>query len=953
MDASSARLLNPIDDEELWALSATSYLDGTPVLLLHRDILSDPCAVKLKSLPDNFEDFCRVQSRDVARYRRAIDRMQAKHFGCHWLNAPPFLRLLRTHWYWRWYEISQILKCVNELDDKMACKITFFSPLILHYSVRSVEGGRFLVFGPEIGWQGISDTRSTATAVEKFQRIISSYWSKDLTQSNERHPATQYPAELLLRYSYYRPIRNVMGVSRVGQNFHLFEEAMNAARSLKGRTEINEIMYLCALLSVRVSLKNFGIEGDRSKRINENIKAIFLEKSPKSRLSLNDIDVSDGVSTDDLVVHRLEAGIMAWNQYFQESLSIFRAWLSSSSYLIISPWMPDGADRTNLNWNRLGRFLCSSFHASEATIYRYRIAEEDAHLYAIGSYCSGPNGDEKSQFKREFMRNAARTREEREKSVSYRAADQNRLEYVPDALSDDASALKPISSPWDDWGRSILAIPIRLNGCVWGIIEIVSTHPNHFKSMARIKCEEICSILSTNFLVSNIFESIARMERFWTDDFGVERGRKSELCCELSKIFLCDSLSIFMSSQSDQGQHFNVMEFASWSSNNQAEVGGRKSPHEFIENNAVRDFLDSGAQIRELVFSQEEYTKDVSYGANRRTFLVLLSPSGVMGWAGVLAFSVPYPIASDANWEKTTFALGQLVGGVLANLTSGISWARDARHVLRHEYRRITEALSGVANRLDQSIIRHLAADDRRVGDLVLGDLRDAQMSLVRISDALLVDVYDRRLHEDPRLIPVQRAKETFRPDDVRGISLRDQFYKNFWSAGNAQKAKKLNFTHDILDKEKIIKMDALSLSDILATLADNAVKYSITGSEIRMSLSDAVGGGVKMRISNLAPALEGRERTKIFEDGFRGAYAREGLPGRGAGRGLGFAKKAMEIWNGTLSHRQEAPSVHIAPIDGRRIVWHRFTLTFPGSLVFDKISSQSDSRSILRGGSE
>jgi signal transduction histidine kinase len=80
--------------------------------------------------------------------------------------------------------------------------------------------------------------------------------------------------------------------------------------------------------------------------------------------------------------------------------------------------------------------------------------------------------------------------------------------------------------------------------------------------------------------------------------------------------------------------------------------------------------------------------------------------------------------------------------------------------------------------------------------------------------------------------------------------------------------------------------------------LLDNACKYSVPGSAVRVSI-DSQEEWVAIRTSNSGSSIRPSERSRIFERFYRGADAQHKAPG--SGLGLYVARKIVHAHGGSL----------------------------------------------------
>lgn len=88
------------------------------------------------------------------------------------------------------------------------------------------------------------------------------------------------------------------------------------------------------------------------------------------------------------------------------------------------------------------------------------------------------------------------------------------------------------------------------------------------------------------------------------------------------------------------------------------------------------------------------------------------------------------------------------------------------------------------------------------------------------------------------------------------------------------------------------------SFSSVPFILLDNAIKYTLSGEKIQISVFDIDNGGVEFSISSLSTICD----DHIFEKQKRGIYSQQ-LTDRGMGMGLYIAKQICDVNNASISH--------------------------------------------------
>ena len=105
---------------------------------------------------------------------------------------------------------------------------------------------------------------------------------------------------------------------------------------------------------------------------------------------------------------------------------------------------------------------------------------------------------------------------------------------------------------------------------------------------------------------------------------------------------------------------------------------------------------------------------------------------------------------------------------------------------------------------------------------------------------------------------------------------------------------------HELLHEEEpglLLLGDASGLSQLCGILLDNALKYSLPGGAVKVSLKSA-GKLIRLSVSNEGAPIPQEDLTRIFERFYRSDPARHG---EGYGLGLAIARRITEQHRGKI----------------------------------------------------
>jgi signal transduction histidine kinase len=936
----SLEVRHQIESSLIGGITALAYIEDNSVILIVPDRLIGNDRKLILAMPSDFVEFSKTVAGDLDSYRELFRRVRGNTLASGWINSPPFQRMMREHWYWRWYEIAEILKFACN-DKRQEHILSDLLPLRQHYTKVAIRKPIMLIRSHVDFGSWTDETMSLLnSAFEQFNAVIGAHWART-SKTWDREIGARFSPKALVKAVNTRRVKRP---NEYGSDPHCryFVSAFEILSAVSRDCPLAQIAEICVLLSVSNSIGN-DRQSNATLEYTQELQPIIQRIAQGHKISQRP-RLSRGLSKQ--IEDRARLGLMSWGRYFQESLALLEARLRQHTYVSIVPMQLFLNERSKF-WDRTCRFLCRVLIASEVTVYRLKVVDEGSPLELRGSFCEGPGGRGKSEYKALFMHEAAFDPEKRSRSASYRAADYNQTQCTP---SRDG-ALTPPSDEWE-WGHSVLSVPIINNGAVWGVIEFVADRPNQFGSLLVPQCEAAASLISNNLMIGSVFEALKKLDAYVLQPPSTGPGdrdlsRRTELCASLAAAFGASSLKLFFSTRDEQGRHFKVTEYGEWSAS-YTNLG------EFDAIDYVRSFLDdTEVQSREVNSS--------SPPGRTRSFLVRLGTDASNAWAGALWIAVQETVDVDAVWTRNLFALGQVLAPSIANITAAHSWGPSSRREIRHENSRVINTLEGIRSGLRHQVLSKTRGEVERAlarlapkdqGEMSSAltelwrsienaavDLKASVDSVQLIVRALSFDIYDPLLvSRDARIIGIQKSKEQYLKKSLIQADLRDAVISALQTALRSAPDRHLRLVVPPIAPRRLLKMDPEALGAILGTLAENAAKYSAKGSDILVVFRDLNNGGLRMIMSNLAPPLSKEELEKVFDYGFRGEAAQRSHPDQGSGLGLGFAQATMEMWDGFLDYSNEAMKSEIngggAVGHGEQLVWHRLALTFPKSIL-------------------
>lgn len=100
-------------------------------------------------------------------------------------------------------------------------------------------------------------------------------------------------------------------------------------------------------------------------------------------------------------------------------------------------------------------------------------------------------------------------------------------------------------------------------------------------------------------------------------------------------------------------------------------------------------------------------------------------------------------------------------------------------------------------------------------------------------------------------------------------------------------------------EHDAVIMADADSLSRVLRNLLDNALKYTPTGGEVKVSLASSPDS-IMLKVTDTGPGIPEEDRKHLFERFWRGRASRRHTPGTGLG--LYLCQQIVSLHKGKIS---------------------------------------------------
>lgn len=199
-----------------------------------------------------------------------------------------------------------------------------------------------------------------------------------------------------------------------------------------------------------------------------------------------------------------------------------------------------------------------------------------------------------------------------------------------------------------------------------------------------------------------------------------------------------------------------------------------------------------------------------------------------------------------------------------------------------HEFRNpLSSILLSVQNLLEDNLQEHsnLSSSNR---DFYLQSIQDAALTM----NSLLEDV-----------LVLSRAESDKQNLKLEPINLKEFCQKIIEKLTSIYPNKIVNFDYQI--KTKFIKLDKISLRNILDNLLSNALKYSDNGDSVKLIISYSLKPKeVKIEVCDRGIGISQESQKHLFESFYRAGNVNS-IPGTGLG--LSIVKKSVDLYQGSI----------------------------------------------------
>ena len=284
-----------------------------------------------------------------------------------------------------------------------------------------------------------------------------------------------------------------------------------------------------------------------------------------------------------------------------------------------------------------------------------------------------------------------------------------------------------------------------------------------------------------------------------------------------------------------------------------------------------------------------------------------------------------FSIASTENWVAlAAFLLTAIMAGQLsARAKRRAEEAEAGRQEIERLYKELRDAFARAshAEALEQSEKLKTA-----LLDAVTHDLRTPLASIKASITTLLDEVRAANVGDTPITLDHDSRVEMMEIIDEESdrlnrfigglidlarIEAGEMRLRRNWGAIDAivtaslERARVLASKHEVEVNIKselpLVRVDDRAVSEVVYTLIDNAVKYSATGSRIRITASQVEDGMIRMRVEDEGFGIPLELRERVFDKFYRATRGGQTTAPSGTGMGLAIAKGIVEAHGGKI----------------------------------------------------
>ncbi|HWP81894.1 MAG TPA: PAS domain S-box protein [Bacteroidota bacterium] len=217
--------------------------------------------------------------------------------------------------------------------------------------------------------------------------------------------------------------------------------------------------------------------------------------------------------------------------------------------------------------------------------------------------------------------------------------------------------------------------------------------------------------------------------------------------------------------------------------------------------------------------------------------------------------------------------------------------------VLSHDLRSPFSSILGFVEILLNEA-ENVTAEERREFLLYIKEAANSQLALVN------------------RLLEWSRLESNRVKVDIKDTDLSELIARSIIGLMGLARQKGV-FVHSTITRKLVVGVDEQLMMQVFTNLISNALKFTPTGGEVRIELTEETGDALKIAVRDTGIGIPKEDLPKLFK--IEEKYSRLGLSGeKGTGLGLPMCAEIMQLLNGSITAESEVG------------VGTSFILTFP-----------------------
>ena len=889
------------------------------------------------------------------------------------MRQEPVLRLLRYHWSWRWTEMLAVCDVLwgRNADRGIRRFYDYFAQDALLCEFIELDNFTLLMVGP------IKNKHiPPQLCAEKLTGLVDKYYTVGGKQFDPVHPIERYEQFFYDRPGTYSP--DLQSQKRILQHAirlsNSIEWPNNHAVDYFDITAVSEFTYCLADIAHNPLAYAFNpyrtelsiscnyplyLATDRKKTrqlqyravetpagYDESIKFENTQTVPNEtplfsiRKTSTLEDGKQKRAIDTYLNRHFEEGArrrrITQSQRFLEELLILRYRLADNFGVLTSNYSED-AGPSGIDFKlgrRISRTVTEVCHSDSAVIYRYDHLNN--LLYSVG--VSVDDGIAKPLVRQDYqwMEDVGRNEASRGRSVAYTATELDRtvqfnqsLEFVPLAHSKSTKVNPPRGSRLIP-GKSVVALPIRVFGRLWGIFEVHSKHVNAFSYPHLEWLAKVADLIGPYYHEQIVMNSLYRIASA-NQTLGDRDNQFNALARQAAGIFLCNTACVWIRDIVNTDQ-YNCVGFTG-RSDLEERVKARQPLPSFSsegQNSVARDAIDKkkiwvagsiGVEPFDNKWLNKEHTRSLKFLGYKYIAIMPIYDLERNAIAVISVYSRHRPFLS--KWENLATYIGNYMGVVITRIHNAKEIEAQLRSLVAHEITNAAETIKDATTNFSAFISRlprrmrprdasnwisdiqtHVGDIETAVSDWVAG----RETKKARRSQAMLLATAQQR----SKIVPIP-------------VNFRTEFNSCIAPLHRQMRRRGIWYDIDIPRGGLLLKIHAEDFRMIFNNLVRNAVKYSPNNQRIKFEFAKQAFG-TRISVSNLGATLAKGESLRVFDLGFRGRNVKDKYPG--SGLGLYIVKKLCEFYG--LGIRYESAEDD----EQGRFVQHRIDLDFPAKMV-------------------